>query len=124
MTSFINLVWIYIYIVLHLENHHHTVTIMSIVLDTGTPTFAVKPVRTYPATTLLPPTRSHFRGVELEYAICAPTSRFQRELANVFPARDLNTLRVVPVIQRCENDLVGVGAAVDREKEEMLERVS
>lgn len=87
------------------------------------PVLSDRPARTYPTTTLLSPTRSRFQGVELEYALCAPTSRFQLELAHIFPERDLKSLRVVPVIQRCENDLVGVGAEIDKEKDEMLERV-
>ncbi|RUS20595.1 hypothetical protein BC937DRAFT_94847 [Endogone sp. FLAS-F59071] len=88
----------------------------------SSPMLSARPARTYPTTTLLPPTRSRFQGVELEYAVCAPTPRFQRELAHVFPERGMKSLRVVPVIQRCENDLVGVGAGVDKEKDEMLER--
>ncbi|RUS26686.1 hypothetical protein BC938DRAFT_484259, partial [Jimgerdemannia flammicorona] len=33
-------------------------------------------------------------------------------------------MHVVPMVQRCNNDLIGVGAQVDVEKDEMLERVT
>src|SRR4051812_29516420 len=87
-------------------------TAMSIVPDTrlqalNDSTLAAKTVRTYPSTVLLPPTRSSFRGAELEYAVCGTTPRFQRELTRVFPEQDPINIHVVPTIQRCKNDLVG-----------------
>ncbi|RUP33245.1 hypothetical protein BC936DRAFT_138564, partial [Jimgerdemannia flammicorona] len=91
-------------------------------LPQTTPTHVPRPTRATVA--LHPPTRSRYRGTEYEWTVCAPPVRFQRELARIFPERDPGKMHVVPMVQRCNNDLIGVGAQVDVEKDEMLERVS
>jgi|SRR6266540_3244272 len=81
--------------------------------------------------TLLPPTlittinkktKKHFI---LEYSIHLASNRFIRELKHVFPqVEDIEKCLIVPTFLKCEHDLVGVGAAIDRERDEKLEDVS
>ncbi|KAI8084515.1 uncharacterized protein BX664DRAFT_337167, partial [Halteromyces radiatus] len=69
-------------------------------------------------------TRFIYKDSEFEYSIHSPGTRFGRELAVVFPSltnKQLKEILVVPVIQRCEHDMVGITQTVNHERNEKLE---
>ncbi|GAB5590182.1 hypothetical protein Unana1_05082 [Umbelopsis nana] len=73
---------------------------------------------------LQPPSRLKYCNSDFEYSIHAPPPRFQRELAHIFPAmkrQDLKRILVVPVIQRCDNDMVGITKTINSERDVRLE---
>lgn len=75
---------------------------------------------------LQPPTRLKHCDSDFEFSIHAPPPRFQRELTHIFPAmrrQELKRILVVPVIQRCDNDMVGVTLAANAERDVRLELV-
>lgn len=73
------------------------------------------------------PSRLKYCDSDFEYSIHAPPPRFQRELSHVFPVmkrQDLKRILVVPVIQRCDNDMVGITRTINSERDVRLELVS
>jgi hypothetical protein len=81
--------------------------------------------------TLLPPTlintvnQKTQKNFILEFSIHLASSRFVRELKSVFPQVEfIEKCLVVPTFLKCTYDLVGIGAAIDNEKDEKLEDVS
>lgn len=85
------------------------------------PSTTVRKIR--PLSPLILPTMTNFKDFELEFSLHACTSRFLRELRNVFPGVDLTNLKAVPTFQKCVHDLVAWGEDVDLEKDEKLKRV-
>ncbi|PKK76813.1 hypothetical protein RhiirC2_733357 [Rhizophagus irregularis] len=78
--------------------------------------------------TLLPPTiintiiKKTQKKFILEFSIHLASSRFARELKSVFPQVEyIERCLVVPTFLKCTHDLVGIGAAIDNEKDEKLE---
>ncbi|KAF9923699.1 hypothetical protein FBU30_006230 [Linnemannia zychae] len=57
----------------------------------------------------------------LEYTIHASPKRMTRDLATVFPNRDLSGLLVVPTFQRCKHEMVVWDAEIAKEKDDRLE---
>ncbi|RIA92502.1 hypothetical protein C1645_765004 [Glomus cerebriforme] len=58
----------------------------------------------------------------LEFSIHLASSRFARELKNVFPqVEHIEKCLVVPTFLKCVHDLVGIGPIIDNEKDEKLE---
>ncbi|CAG8734779.1 25761_t:CDS:2 [Dentiscutata erythropus] len=58
----------------------------------------------------------------LEYSIHIGSTRFNRELLNVFSQIvEPDNFLVIPVFLKCQNDLVGIGERINREKDEKLE---
>jgi hypothetical protein len=71
-------------------------------------------------------TRFTYQDSEFEYSVHSPGTRFGRELGTVFPALSIKQLKeilVVPVIQRCEYDMVGITQQVNHERDDKLEKV-
>ncbi|CAB4422460.1 unnamed protein product [Rhizophagus irregularis] len=57
-----------------------------------------------------------------QFSIHLTSSRFARELKSVFPQVEyIERCLVVPTFLKCTHDLVGIGAAIDNEKDEKLE---
>ncbi|KAJ2961505.1 hypothetical protein NQZ79_g3288 [Umbelopsis isabellina] len=70
------------------------------------------------------PTRLKYCNSDFEYSIHSPQPRFQRELAHIFPTmrrQDMKRILVVPVIQRCDNDMVGITQSANTERDVKLE---
>ncbi|CAJ0640738.1 10973_t:CDS:2 [Entrophospora sp. SA101] len=59
----------------------------------------------------------------LEYSIHKGSTRFTRELKNIFPKniKEIENCLILPIFLKCHNDLVGVGSQIDMEKDERLE---
>ncbi|KAF9919017.1 hypothetical protein BX616_002986 [Lobosporangium transversale] len=57
----------------------------------------------------------------LEYSIHTSPRRMTRELATVFPSKDLSNLLVVPTFQKCQHDMVAWDAVIAKEKDDRLE---
>ncbi|RHZ80331.1 hypothetical protein Glove_137g126 [Diversispora epigaea] len=57
----------------------------------------------------------------LEYSIHAGSKRFNQELKNIFPdIKDIlekEKCLVIPIFLKCENDMVGIGSEIDKEKD-------
>ncbi|KAI9499583.1 methylmalonic aciduria and homocystinuria type D protein [Zychaea mexicana] len=73
---------------------------------------------------LVEPKRFEFKDSLFEYSVHAPSDRFLRDMATVFPhlsVRQRKDLLVVPVIQQCENDMVGLTYEVNKERDDKLE---
>ncbi|KAI9320822.1 hypothetical protein BX666DRAFT_1911647 [Dichotomocladium elegans] len=73
---------------------------------------------------LLQPTRFWFKHSEFEYSVYSPSKRFLRDLETVYPnltAQQREEMLVVPVIQHCTYDLVGMTPDVNAERDEKLE---
>jgi hypothetical protein len=87
---------------------------------------ATLPHKTYSQQCLQAPTRLKHCDSDFEYSIHSPPPRFQRELTHIFPAmrrQELKRILVVPVIQRCDNDMVGVTKSTNAERDVRLELV-
>ncbi|CAG8478206.1 13478_t:CDS:2 [Acaulospora colombiana] len=63
------------------------------------------------------------KNFTLEYSIHSGSRRFNRDLASIFPeiADQVNKCLVIPVFLNCENDMVGTGSIIDKERDEKLE---
>lgn len=75
---------------------------------------------------LVDPTRFKFKNSEFEYSVYSPSHRILREITSVFPdlsIRQRKNLLIVPVIQRCEHDMVGATPEVNKERDDKLELV-
>ncbi|KAG0054000.1 hypothetical protein BGZ83_012170 [Gryganskiella cystojenkinii] len=57
----------------------------------------------------------------LEYSIHVSPRRMTRDLATVFPNRDLSSLLVVPTFQKCNNEMVAWDAEIAKEKDDRLD---
>lgn len=71
-------------------------------------------------------TRFVFQGSEFEYSVYSPSHRILREISSVFPdlsIRQRRNLLIVPVIQRCEHDMVGATPEINKERDDKLELV-
>ncbi|KAI9308317.1 hypothetical protein BJ944DRAFT_260506, partial [Cunninghamella echinulata] len=83
----------------------------------------IKTLSTSPAC-LVPATRFMYKESEFEYSVHSPGTRFGRELGTVFPSlssKQRKEILVVPVIQRCEFDMVGITQIVNKERDDKLE---
>src|SRR5690348_11234681 len=89
-------------------------------------TLLLKTKSTTSPTCLVPATRFIYKESEFEYSVHSPGSRFGRELGTVFPSltsKQRKEILVVPVIQRCEFDMVGITQQVNKERDDKLELV-
>ncbi|KAF9089152.1 hypothetical protein BGX23_006886 [Mortierella sp. AD031] len=57
----------------------------------------------------------------LEYSIHASPRRMTRDLATVFPSKDLSGLLVVPTFQKCKHEMVAWDAEIAKEKDDRLD---
>ncbi|KAK3815969.1 MAG: hypothetical protein J3R72DRAFT_461171 [Linnemannia gamsii] len=57
----------------------------------------------------------------LEYTIHASPRRMTRDLATVFPNKDLSGLLVVPTFQKCKHEMVAWDAEIAKEKDDRLD---
>ncbi|KAF9585775.1 hypothetical protein BGW38_000788 [Lunasporangiospora selenospora] len=57
----------------------------------------------------------------LEYSVHEAPRRMIRELATVFPEKELAGLHVVPTFQKCRHEMVAWDAEIAREKDDRLE---
>ncbi|KAI1306109.1 hypothetical protein EDD11_004853 [Mortierella claussenii] len=57
----------------------------------------------------------------LEYSVHISPRRMTRDLATVFPNKDLSNLLVVPTFQKCQYDMVAWDAVIAKEKDDRLE---
>jgi hypothetical protein len=79
------------------------------------------------STTLIKPTLFEFGNSTFEYTVYQPSLRFLRDFDTIFPSlnsRQRKQLLVVPVIQKCEFDMVGLSKEVNFERDIKLELVS
>ncbi|GMH39411.1 hypothetical protein BSKO_07309 [Bryopsis sp. KO-2023] len=60
----------------------------------------------------------------MEYTIRTCPKRFAREFQAIFPDIDPENALIVPTCQNSVNDLAATGEAVDKEKDELLEKFS
>ncbi|KAI8344437.1 hypothetical protein BC941DRAFT_507987 [Chlamydoabsidia padenii] len=84
-----------------------------------------QPNRSTTPTCMIPVTRFIYQDSEFEYSVHSPGTRFGRELGTVFPTLSMKQLKeilVVPVIQRCEHDMVGITQQVNNERDDKLEK--
>ncbi|KAI8366666.1 uncharacterized protein BYT42DRAFT_549751 [Radiomyces spectabilis] len=76
------------------------------------------------STCLVYPTRFTYEASHFEYSVYAPSSRFLRELRSVFPdlsPKQQKSVLVIPVIQHCQRDMVGITNDVNHERDVKLE---
>lgn len=60
---------------------------------------------------------------DFEFSVCELSDKDIAHVAKTFSEdTNLNGLKVLPVFQRSVNDLVGIGPAIEAEKDELLER--
>lgn len=86
-----------------------------------------EPERKKLSTCLIAPSVFQFRDSTFEYAVYQPSSRFKRDFESIFPSLNVKQrkeLLVVPVIQQCEYDMVGLTTQVNQERDVKLELVS
>ena len=75
---------------------------------------------------VIQPTILEYNGSIFEYSAYKPTMRFLRDFDSIFPqlsSRQKAQLLVVPVIQKCEHDMVGLSKEVNDERDIKLELV-
>ncbi|CAO3613719.1 unnamed protein product [Mucor fragilis] len=83
-----------------------------------------EPERKKLSTCLIAPSVFQFRDSTFEYAVYQPSSRFKRDFESIFPSLNVKQrkeLLVVPVIQQCEYDMVGLTTQVNQERDVKLE---
>lgn len=79
------------------------------------------------STNLVNPTVFEFGNSTFEYSVYQPSLRFLRDFDTIFPSlnsKQRKQLLVVPVIQKCEFDMVGLSKEVNFERDIKLELVS
>ena len=79
------------------------------------------------STNLVKPTLFEFDHSIFEYSVYQPSIRFLRDFDTIFPSlnnKQKRQLLVVPVIQKCEFDMVGLSKEVNHERDIKLELVS
>lgn len=79
--------------------------------------------RSRTATCVSAPKMSHSSLATLEYSIHISPRRMTRDLATVFPNKDLSNLLVVPTFQKCHYDMVSWDTEIAKEKDDRLEDV-
>ncbi|KAI8335209.1 methylmalonic aciduria and homocystinuria type D protein [Blakeslea trispora] len=70
------------------------------------------------------PTTFKFKHSLFEYSAYQPSQHFLRDFEAIFPnisARQRKQMLVVPVIQKCQNDMVGITKEVNYERDVCLE---
>ncbi|KAF9332449.1 hypothetical protein BGZ91_011698 [Linnemannia elongata] len=67
------------------------------------------------------PKMSETALANLEYSIHVSPRRMTRDLATVFPNKDLSGLLVVPTFQRCKHEMVAWDAEIAKEKDDRLD---
>lgn len=75
---------------------------------------------------LIKPTLFDFKDSTFEYSVYQPSSRFKRDFESIFPGLNVKQrkeLLVVPIIQQCEYDMVGLTKEVNQERDVKLELV-
>ncbi|KAI8091390.1 methylmalonic aciduria and homocystinuria type D protein [Gilbertella persicaria] len=73
---------------------------------------------------LVEPTTFEFRHSTFEYSVYQPSPRFLRDFDSIFPqlsSKQRSQLLVVPVIQKCQHDMVGITKEVNYERDIRLE---
>ncbi|ORE09169.1 hypothetical protein BCV72DRAFT_303080 [Rhizopus microsporus var. microsporus] len=73
---------------------------------------------------VIQPTILEYNGSIFEYSAYKPPMRFLRDFDSIFPqlsSRQKAQLLVVPVIQKCEHDMVGLSKEVNDERDIKLE---
>ncbi|KAF9425642.1 hypothetical protein BGZ94_007357 [Podila epigama] len=70
---------------------------------------------------ILNPRMSNSTLATLEYSVHNCPRRMARDLATVFPGKDLSKLLVVPTIQKCIYEMVAWDAEIAKEKDDRLE---
>lgn len=79
------------------------------------------------STNMIKPTVFEFGNSFFEYSVYKPSLRFLRDFDTIFPhlsSRQRKQLLVVPVIQKCEFDMVGLSKEVNFERDIKLELVT
>ncbi|CAG8463405.1 9171_t:CDS:2 [Acaulospora morrowiae] len=58
----------------------------------------------------------------LEYSIHAGSRRFNKDLVRIFPEIEdqIDRCLVIPVFLKCENEIVGIGSEIDKERDKKL----
>ncbi|KAK3804591.1 MAG: hypothetical protein J3Q66DRAFT_362244 [Benniella sp.] len=77
--------------------------------------------RSRTATCVSAPKMSQSSLATLEYSIHISPRRMTRDLATVFPNKDLSNLLVVPTFQKCHHDMVSWDTEIAKEKDDRLE---
>jgi hypothetical protein len=78
------------------------------------------------STCLVEPKEFDFKDSHFEYGVYAPSQRFLRDFDTIFPQlspKQRKQLLVVPVIQKCHHDMVGLSKEVNIERDVKLEVV-
>jgi hypothetical protein len=78
------------------------------------------------STCLVQPDTFEFKHSTFEYSVYKPSLRFLRDFDNIFPSlstKQRKQLLVVPIIQKCELDMVGLSKLVNNERDIKLELV-
>lgn len=78
------------------------------------------------STCLIQPNVFEFNDSTFEYSAYKPSSRFLRDFETIFPclnAKQRKQLLVVPIIQKCVYDMVGLSKDVNFERDIKLELV-
>jgi hypothetical protein len=78
------------------------------------------------STCLVQPNTFEFKHSTFEYSVYQPSLRFLRDFDSIFPClkiKQRKQLLVVPIIQKCEFDMVGLSKLVNNERDVKLELV-
>ncbi|KAF8977689.1 hypothetical protein BGZ46_007185 [Entomortierella lignicola] len=67
------------------------------------------------------PTMSNSSLATIEYSIHVSPRRMTRDLATVFPNKDLSNLLIVPTFQKCKYEMVAWDAEIAKEKDDRLD---
>lgn len=82
--------------------------------------------RTKLSTCVIEPALFQFKDSTFEYSAYKPSSRFLKDFDTIFPnlsVKSRNQLLVIPVVQKCVNDMVGFSEVVNKERDVKLELV-
>ncbi|KAF9103507.1 hypothetical protein BGX27_010550, partial [Mortierella sp. AM989] len=80
---------------------------------------STKPIRS--TSCVFAPTMSNSTLASLEYSIHTSPRRMTRDLATVFPNKDLSNLLIVPTFQKCMHEMVAWDAEIAKEKDDRLD---
>jgi hypothetical protein len=75
---------------------------------------------------LIQPTVFQFKESTFEYSVYKPSSRFLKDFDTIFPclnSKQRKQLVVVPIMQKCVYDMVGLSKIVNHERDIKLELV-
>ncbi|KAI7887725.1 methylmalonic aciduria and homocystinuria type D protein [Mucor mucedo] len=76
------------------------------------------------STCMIAPALFQFKDSTFEYSVYKPSSRFLKDFDTIFPSLSAKTreqLLVIPVVQKCVNDMVGFSEVVNKERDVKLE---